>query len=93
MSYDFSRLGRIKVCDPGTREYRLMYRWGAWVTHCKVIAETDLEAVHDARRIFETTKSLTGWPFEVALFETKSRGGWRRVKTFKNDDSRAIQAR
>lgn len=93
MIYDLSKLGSIQVCGPKTREYRLMYRWGAWVTHCKVIAENDLEAVHDARRVFETTEILAGWPYEVALFETKSRGGWRRVKTFKTADSGAIQAR
>lgn len=92
MSYDLSKLGSIKVCGPRTREYRLMYRWGAWVTHCKIIAEFDLEAVRDARAEFD--KSALGlWPYEVALFETKGRGGWRRVKTFKNDDSGAIQAR
>lgn len=73
------------------REYRLMYRWGAWVTHCKISAECDQEAVHDARNIFENTKTLTRWPYEVALFETGTRGGWRRVKTFKKADSRAFQ--
>lgn len=86
MSYDLSKLGSIQVCGPTTREYRLMYRWGAWVTHCKIIAESDLEAVHDAREKF-TESALGRWPYEVALFETKGRGGWRRVKTFKKADA------
>lgn len=86
MSYDLSKLGSIQVCDPTTREYRLMYRWGAWVTHCKIIAENDLEAVRDAREAFEQS-ALGVWPYEVALFETKGRGGWRRVKTFKEADA------
>lgn len=73
------------------REYRLMYRWGGWVTHCKISAESDLEAIDDARGIFETTKTLTGWPYEVALFDTETRGGWRRVKTFKKANSGAFQ--
>lgn len=73
------------------REYRLMYRWGAWISHCKIIAESDMEAIFDARAEFDTAKSLQTWPFEVVLFETKSRGGWRRVKTFKEADSGAYQ--
>ena len=72
------------------REYRLMYRWGAWVTHCKISAESDLEALHDAKEIFETTKTLKGWPYEVALFETGARGGWRRVNTLKGAAKKAV---
>lgn len=82
MSYTITELGRIKVCEPITREYRLMYRYGAWVTHRKIVAECDVEAVHDAREEFDAT--LSAWPYEVALFETKGGGGWRRVKTFKD---------
>ncbi len=84
MNNTLSSLGRIKVCDPATREYRLMYLFGAWVTHTKIFAESDLEALHDAREIYETENCLKNWPSEVVLFETGSRGGWRRVKTFKS---------
>jgi len=84
MSINLSALGRIEVCTPATREYRLMYRFGAWVTHSKIFAESDFEAVSDAREEFDGTRSLREWPYEVALFETKTRGGWRRVKTFKD---------
>lgn len=87
MSYNLSNLGSIKVCDPKTREYRLMYRWGAWVTNSRIFAESDAEAVHDAREVFEAEESLRNWPFEVVLFETGTRGGWRRVKTFKEADA------
>ena len=92
MIHDLSKLAGIKICEPKTREYRLLYRWGAWVTHCKIFAESDLEAIHDARDIFETTKTLKTWPYEVALFETGARGGWRRIKTFKKAVSGAFQA-
>lgn len=91
MSYDLSKLGSIQVCGPTTREYRLMYRWGAWVTHSRIFAENDAEAVHDAREDFEGAESLKNWPFEVVLFETGTRGGWRRVKTFKNARAGAYQ--
>lgn len=73
------------------REYRLMYRWGAWVTHCKISAESDVEAIHDARAEFDANDALKRWPYEVALFETGTRGGWRRVKTFKEARPGAYQ--
>jgi hypothetical protein len=58
---------KIKVTDPKTKEYKLMYRFGSWVTHCRIIAECDAEALHDAREIYEDS-ALTHWPYEVALF-------------------------
>ena len=59
------------------KEYKLMYLWGAWVTHAKIYAETDEEAIHDAD--IEFAKSgLPGWPYGVALFCEK-----RKVKTYK----------
>ena len=37
---------------PATREYRLMYNFGAWITKEIIIAESDAEAVFDADTTF-----------------------------------------
>ncbi len=61
--------------------YRLMYRFGAWVGHCRIPAETDDEAVHDAKEVFDGSDTLRSWPYEVALF-----CGERKVATLKEAD-------
>ena len=63
---------------PQTSEYKLMYRFGAWVTEARLYAETDGEAIHDADENYNGNKHLQNWPYEVALF-----CGNRRVKTYK----------
>lgn len=59
------------------REYRLKYLFGAWVTHARIFAESDEEAIFDAEAEFNKS-GLPGWRYGVALF-----CGNRRVKTFK----------
>lgn len=59
------------------QEYKLMYRWGAWVTKCRLYAESDKEAIFDARGEYEGA-GLSRWPYEVALW-----CGGRLVHTFK----------
>lgn len=61
---------------PATREYRLMYNFGAWVTKEIIIAESDAEAVFDADTTF-TNSNLAGWKYGVALF-----CGNRKVKQY-----------
>ena len=58
-----------------TREYRVMYLFGAWVTKEIIFAETDAEAKFDAA---ESAESLKNWPYAVALF-----CGNRKVVSYK----------
>lgn len=61
---------------PRTKEYRLMYNFGAWVTKEVIIAENDAEAVFDADMSFANS-SLDNWKYGVALF-----CGNRKVKQY-----------
>ena len=61
---------------PATREYRLMYNFGAWVTKEIIIAESDAEAVFDADTTFANS-NLAGWKYGFALF-----CGNRKVKQY-----------
>ena len=61
---------------PSTREYRLMYLFGAWVTKEVIIAESDAEAVFDADMTFASS-NLGNRQYGVALF-----CGNRKVKKY-----------
>lgn len=61
--------------NPTTREYRVMYLFGAWVTKEVIFAESDEEAKFDAAAAAE---SLKNWPYAVALF-----CGNRKVVSYK----------
>lgn len=62
------------------KEYRLMYRWGAWVPKARFYAESDAEAIFDADEVWSTDGALQRWPYEVALWCTDDE---RIVKTYK----------
>lgn len=66
----------INTTVPNTREYRLMYLFGAWVTKEVIIAESDAEAVFDADMAFANS-NLDNWKYGVALFY-----GNRKVKKY-----------
>ena len=71
----FNILPNITVDVPNVREYRVMYQFGAWVTDCIIYAESDAEAIHDAK---ESADKLSNWRYDVALF-----CGNRLVKSYK----------
>jgi hypothetical protein len=48
-----------------TKEYRLMYLWGAWVTKEVIFAENDAEAIFDADAAFASCRLES---FNVVLF-------------------------
>lgn len=50
-----------------TREYRLMYNFGAWITKEIIAAESDAEAIFDADMTFANS-NLENWKYGVALF-------------------------
>ena len=64
------------TATPNTKEYRLMYLFGAWVTKEVIIAESDAEAVFDADMVFANS-NLGNWKYGVALFR-----GNRKVKQY-----------
>ena len=72
---------QVRIGDPRISEYRLMYRFGAWVTKQRIYAEDDDEAVFDAKAVFEADEALRRWPYEVAVFQ-----GSRRVALLKKAD-------
>lgn len=77
---NLSNLPPVVVTAPTIREYKLMYRFGAWVTKSSIYAESDAEALHDAREIFDES-ALGRWSYEVALWR-----GTRKVATLKDAD-------
>ena len=78
----------VEACQlPEVKEYRLMYLFGAWVCHCRIYAETDDEAIHDAMDEY-ITSSLPRWPYRVALWEDS-----RLVRDIKDDGPDAIGRR
>lgn len=60
-----------------TKEYRVMYFFGTWVTKETFAAESDKEAIFDADMIINDS-NLKDWQHGVALF-----CGSRKVKTYK----------
>ena len=62
------------------KTYKLMYRFGAWVTKEKYAAESDEEAIFDADQTWADDDSLRSWPYEVALWCMEDN---RIVKTYK----------
>lgn len=78
----------IKPTAPKTKEYRLMYLFGAWVTSSKIYAETDEEAIFDADD--EPRKAADELPYAlfcgrrlVKLYDCPAmmndNGRWRKV--------------
>lgn len=67
----------IKLNETNTGEYRLMYFFAGWHTDTKIYAETDEEAIEDAREIWRNSLRLQKLDHEVALFK-----GGRKVKVF-----------
>lgn len=55
-----------------------MYKFGAWVTDCKIIAEGDSEAIYDCDEIMAHKDSLKNWQYSVALW-----CGNRLIKVYK----------
>lgn len=56
---------KVQLSEVKTREYRLKYMFGAWVTAEIIIAESDEEALFDAQ---EHAEKRMGWKNGVALF-------------------------
>lgn len=67
----------IELSEPTFYTYRLMYKFGAWVSMETFAAESDNEAIWEADHIFNSS-SLRVWEHEVALF-----CGNRKVKSYK----------
>ena len=63
--------------DPTIVEYRLMYFFGCWVTHSMIYAESDAEAIFDARSEVKETKAAVNGQLPYALFQ-----GNRLVKRY-----------
>ena len=67
----------INLSEVVTREYRLMYMYGAWVTKSVIYAENDAEAIFDADMDFSDSR-LGDLKHGVALF-----CGNRMVKSYR----------
>lgn len=52
-----------------TREYRLMYFFGCWLTKSMIYAESDAEAIFDARCEVKETKAAVNGQLPYALFQ------------------------
>lgn len=64
----FKAFSSVKMSEKiQTKEYKLMYMFGAWVTREIIIAECDSEAIYDATAFFNDSK-LQDWKHGVALF-------------------------
>ena len=62
---------------PKTKEYRLRYFFGTWMTSSIIFAESDAEAIHDADEVYNGNGNLADWQYPVALF-----CGNRRIKEY-----------
>jgi hypothetical protein len=62
---------------PKTKEYRLRYFFGTWMTSSIIFAENDAEAIHDADEVYNRNGNLADWQYPVALF-----CGNRKVKEY-----------
>ena len=62
---------------PKTKEYRLRYFFGTWLTSSIIIAENDAEAIHDCDDVYNENGNLADWRYPVALF-----CGNRKIKEY-----------
>lgn len=62
---------------PKTKEYRLRYFFGTWMTSSIIFAESDAEAIHDADDVYNKNGNLADWKYPVALF-----CGNRKIKEY-----------
>ena len=62
---------------PKTKEYRLRYFFGTWMTSSIIFAENDAEAIHDADEVYNENGNLADWRYPVALW-----CGNRKVKEY-----------
>lgn len=67
----------ITINDVVTKEYRLMYQFGAWITKEIICAENDYEAIFDSDAAYSESR-LQNWQHGVALW-----CGNRKVKTYR----------
>jgi hypothetical protein len=67
----------VTTCIPKTKEYRLRYFFGTWMTSSIIFAENDAEAIHDADEIYNDNGNLADWQYPVALF-----CGNRKIKEY-----------
>lgn len=67
----------LRPSNPDTREYRLMYFVGCWITKSKLYAESDAEAIFDARKEVKQDSTATANIMPFALW-----CGRRLVKQF-----------
>ncbi len=63
----FEIMQEVKMSEPTFKTYKVMYKFGAWVTKATFAAENDTEAIHDADEIFNAS-GLQNWAHGVALF-------------------------
>lgn len=68
---------KISTSLPKTKEYRLRYFFGTWMTSSIIFAETDAEAIHDCDEVYNENGNLADWRYPVALF-----CGNRKVKEY-----------
>ena len=68
-------LDEIKLYEPTLKTYRVMYYFGAWLTHKTITAENDAEAIHDADEIMQ--KAPAKDKLTYALWD-----GNRKVKVY-----------
>ena len=68
---------KVSTEMPKTKEYRLMYFFGTWVTKSIIPAECDKEAIHDADEVYNENGILADWQYPVALW-----CGIRKVKEY-----------
>ena len=70
---------KVSTEMPKTKEYRLRYFFGTWMTSSIIFAESDAEAIHDADEVYNKNGNLADWQYPVALW-----CGNRKVKEYNN---------
>ena len=70
---------KVSTEMPKTKEYRLRYFFGTWMTSSIIFAESDAEAIYDADEVYNENSNLADWQYPVALF-----CGNRKVKEYNN---------
>jgi hypothetical protein len=70
---------KVSTEMPKTKEYRLRYFFGTWMTSSIIFAESDAEAIFDADEVYNENGNLADWQYPVALF-----CGNRKVKVYNN---------
>ena len=68
---------KISTELPKTKEYRLRYFFGTWLTSSIIFAENDAEAIHDCDEVYNENGNLANWRYPVALF-----CGNRKIKDY-----------